>query len=122
MQEGQSDKPRIYGPILAVFLLGWAFFAYGHFFQRYYSEPLSFWKGLLLVSSPVAVLVLAAFLWLRRRWWLPSIEQSLQRHTDVIDRIPDSQVGLWIALASGLCLYAEMMIIRLHASYFQVFA
>ena len=32
------------------------------------------------------------------------------------------RIGLWIALAAGLGLYTELMIIRWHASCFQVFA
>lgn len=48
--------------------------------------------------------------------------EQLEKHTDAIDALPDSRIGLWIALAAGLGLYTELMIIRLHSSYFQLFA
>jgi spermidine synthase len=43
-------------------------------------------------------------------------------HTDSIDALPDAHIGWWIALAAGLGLYIELMVIRVHSSYFQVFA
>ncbi|MDP2935611.1 MAG: hypothetical protein Q8O86_03880, partial [Dehalococcoidia bacterium] len=46
----------------------------------------------------------------------------MEQHTDTIDSLPDSYVGAGIALAAGLGLYLELMIIRLHSSYFQLFA
>jgi len=46
----------------------------------------------------------------------------LERHTDAIDGIPDAALGAAIVLAAALGLYAELMIIRLHSSYFQLFA
>ncbi len=51
-----------------------------------------------------------------------SVERWLAKHTDDIDAIPDARVGLAIALAAGLGLYLELMIVRLHSSYFQLFA
>ncbi len=47
---------------------------------------------------------------------------TLEQHTDLVDTLPDSQAGLWIMLAAGLGLYTELMIIRIHSSYFQLFA
>jgi SAM-dependent methyltransferase len=46
----------------------------------------------------------------------------LTRCAAAIDAIPDSRLGLWIALAAGLGLYSELMIIRFHSSCFQLFA
>ena len=46
----------------------------------------------------------------------------LKKHTSFIDSIPVSQIGLWIALAAGLGLFFELLIIRVHSSYFQLFA
>ena len=51
-----------------------------------------------------------------------SLKKWLKNHTDYIDSLPKSQIGLWIALAAGLGLFAELMIIRVHSSYFQLFA
>lgn len=53
---------------------------------------------------------------------LTLIYDGLEKHTDAIDALPDSHIWLWIALAAGLGLYLELMIIRLHSSYFQLFS
>jgi len=45
-----------------------------------------------------------------------------KKHTSFIDSLPKSQIGLWIALAAGLGLFFELLIIRVHSSYFQLFA
>ncbi len=58
---------------------------------------------------------------LRRFWW-PSVRHHFERHTDYIDSLPASRLPLWIALAAGLGLFAELMMIRIHSSYFQLFA
>lgn len=52
----------------------------------------------------------------------PLGRKRLENHTDAIDALSDSHVGLWIILAAGLTLYLELTIIRLHSSYFQLFA
>lgn len=51
--------------------------------------------------------------------WLSKL---LDRHTAEIDTLPLKRIGLWIALAAGLGLFFELMIIRIHSSYFQLFA
>jgi hypothetical protein len=51
-----------------------------------------------------------------------SLKKWLMNHTDYIDSLPKFHIGLWIALAAGLGLFAELMIIRVHSSYFQLFA
>ena len=72
--------------------------------------------GLLLLGAMVALVLQPGRL-------APSAATpSLDRHIDAIDAIPDQSLGLAIALAAGLGLYCELMIIRLHASYFQLFA
>lgn len=48
--------------------------------------------------------------------------RSLDNITNSIDNFPASKIGPWIALAAGLALYNELMIIRLHSSYFHLFA
>lgn len=46
----------------------------------------------------------------------------LDKHTNDIDSLSKIHIGLWIALAAGLGLFAELMMIRIHSSYFQLFA
>src|SRR4029453_2946425 len=57
----------------------------------------------------------------RERWW-PALEQRLREHTDGIDALPPRYDWLWVALAAGLGLYLELVIVRFHASCFQLFA
>lgn len=52
----------------------------------------------------------------------PFGRKHLEEHTGRIDALPEARLGLWIALASGLGLFLELMIIRIHSSYFQLFA
>ncbi len=41
--------------------------------------------------------------------------------SNTIDNLPDSRVGLWIALAACLSLFLELMIIRFHSTSFHLF-
>ncbi len=104
--------------IIAVVCVGWTLFAMGVF----WSEPLESWADILLFDSPILLAVLVATLWFNRHRWWPWIVKLLEEHTDGIDELPARRLGLYIALAAGLGLYAELMMIRLHASYFQLFA
>ena len=45
-----------------------------------------------------------------------------EKQARIIDSVPGPRLGLWILLAAGLSLFAELMIIRLHSSYFPLFA
>jgi hypothetical protein len=76
----------------------------------------------LLISIPILAAIVSLIIrpkleasWLSRK-------KRLQEHTKIIDAFPKSQIGVWIALAAGLGLFIELMIIRLHSSYFQLFA
>ena len=72
-----------------------------------------FFKILFLGWMVIAVILLKCLFW-RKEW--------LEKHTNSIDAIPDAYIGLWIALAAALGLFTELMIIRIHSSYFQLFA
>jgi hypothetical protein len=50
------------------------------------------------------------------------IYQRLLNYTASIEALPAVRRGLWTALAAGLGLYLELVVIRFHASCFQVFA
>jgi len=104
--------------VVTVPLVGWTLFAVG----TYWRVPLFTWADVLLFSSPVLLSLVAAGLWRSRSRWWPWLGAVLDEHTESVDAIPVSRLGLWIALAAGVGLYAELMIIRLHASYFHLFA
>jgi hypothetical protein len=55
------------------------------------------------------------------RWWSP-LERALSDHTNRVDALPPRFDWLWIALAAGLGLYLELVVVRFHASCFQLFA
>jgi SAM-dependent methyltransferase len=54
--------------------------------------------------------------------WRIKLHHRLLEFTRAIDELPIARLGLWTALAAGLGLYLELVIIRFHASCFQVFA
>jgi len=68
------------------------------------------------------LVLLLVWLWLGRRKWWPRIKDQLEAHTEFIDKLSESKLWLWISLAAGVGLYAELMMIRVHSSFFQVFA
>src|SRR5687768_15625164 len=58
----------------------------------------------------------------RRNRWEPALDDWLRRHTAAVDALPARFDSIWIALAAGLGLYAELALIRYHSSCFQLFA
>ncbi len=120
-QDPSNSAPEIPRPlqvVVALAVVGWLLFAAG----SYWGEPVESWADLLLVGSPILLVLVIGALWrLRARWW-HRLDTVLREHTDSIDGIPAARVGVWIALAAGTGLFAELMIIRLHSSYFQLFA
>ena len=53
---------------------------------------------------------------------LDLVSNIIEKHTKYIDSIPSKKLGLWIALSAGLGLFLELSLIRIHSSYFQLFA
>jgi hypothetical protein len=54
--------------------------------------------------------------------WQNKVRQRLLDYTHAIDELSISRLGLWTALAAGLGIYLELVLIRFHGSCFQVFA
>lgn len=88
-----------------------------HYLEIVDSEVLRF-----AFSIPLLLVIISVVLRpkLVVRW--PLGRKSFEHHTDTIDAIPDSHVGPYILLASALGLYLELTVIRVHSSYFQLFA
>jgi hypothetical protein len=77
----------------------------------------------ILTILPLALFIITpVILWLTRSRWLPWLKGQLDRHTEDVDSLPTPLLWLWISLAAGLGLYTELMIIRMHSSFFQLFA
>ncbi len=106
--------------VVAVLLIGWALFAYGYLWQAYLDGSLKLQSLLVLGVSPALLSVLAVSLWRKRNAWT-GLNDLLQEHTDRVDGIAKARVGLWIAVTAAMGLYIELMIIRVHGSYFQLF-
>lgn len=107
----------------AIPLLALALFASGVLAQLAKSAEHGLGDGLGLAALSLALTAAAAWAWLRRARWLPPTAALLAEHgrtVDVLGRSP--RHGAWIALAAGAGLFAELVLIRLHASYFQLFA
>lgn len=78
---------------------------------------LHLWTALLLALVMIGTAV-------RPDWvgnWTP-LRSLLDRHAKSVDSIQEQQVEGYIAFAAGLGLFLELMVIRLHSSYFQLFA
>lgn len=110
--------PTIRWPVPVVILIGLGLFTFGELVA-----PDTPTEMRLAVGGTVAGLLFLALvaLWQRTRW-LPRFLKSMEQHTDSLDALPDSSIGGWIALASGVGLFVELMLIRWQASTFQFFA
>lgn len=105
----------------AILVAGWAFFTYGYLAQAWLDGTMS-WVSLAVIGvAPIALAVVVVSAWRHRRQ-ASGLRKWLEEHTDAVDAIPDAHVGWWIALVAGLGLYTELMIIRVHGSYFHLFA
>lgn len=78
-----------------------------------------------LYAGIVVVMVFClaiTLLWRRQGPFRSRILDDIDSHTEFLDTLGQGRTGLWIALAAALGLFTELMIIRVHASYFQLFA
>jgi SAM-dependent methyltransferase len=113
----QRGRP-VRWPLYAVFLSGFGLLALGLVAAPNFSleERLPVLGGIALVAAAWA----GAYR-LRGRWW-PAAHKLLEEHTDALDALPERRLGWWIGLAAGSALFAELVLIRWHASTFQLFA
>jgi spermidine synthase len=118
MQESRPKTREWRWPIPALLFVGLVVFTLG-VMANWHGSLLSRWR--MLVPALAAIGGWIALSRTRSRWW-PWLAQRLEEHTQALDNLPERRIGLWIALAAGLGLYLELMIIRWHASCFQVFA
>jgi SAM-dependent methyltransferase len=111
-------EPWAFG--LTIPLVGLSLFALGLMARAWLSD--GGMQSLMLGSfSLAAVVTIGLALMLRRRWW-PWLESILERHAAHLDGLPIDHLGKWIALAAGAGIFAELTLIRVHASFFQFFA
>jgi len=104
---------------IAIVLLSWGVFC--AVAARAYYEDGSRWASAAFVLAGTLPLVLSArAVNTRGRWW-PRLQRWLEASAAQVDALPDRWLPLWIALAAGLALYAELVIIRYHGSCFAIY-
>jgi spermidine synthase len=110
-------------------LAGWTAFAVGLFWQhstRYapFADAPRVWlaNAVIYALAPAALWLIFVLAWRRRDAWWPPLARGLDAHTAWLDAEPAARLGPWILLAAGAGLFAELAIIRVHASFFQLFA
>jgi spermidine synthase len=108
--------------VVVLILVGWFLFWAGFLWQYIREEALDLGTAFILALLPIAVALLGALLWRRRERWGVDLGRKLEELTDQIDAIPVARLGMYVALAAAAGLYAELLMIRLHSSFFQVFA
>ncbi|MGH9962548.1 MAG: hypothetical protein ACREBC_36445, partial [Pyrinomonadaceae bacterium] len=124
MRRGDSRQQgnQVFWMVAAAPMAGWLLFCLGYFWHPMTAAPGSHIRALILSLLPIALVVAARIGFVKQSELRARISRWLEDHTDAIDAIPDARLGIWIAVAAGLGLYGELMIIRLHASFFQLFA
>jgi len=110
--------PRV---ILYFLLLGWTFFCYGLLLE-YIDIIGNVGNVLFWFFSPLVFIIIYKILNSNSYRWWPYLKEELERYADIVDSFSDNHIWLWIILAASLCLYTELMIIRLHTSFFRLFA
>ena len=111
--------------IAIVMAVGWTVFSYAYLYQRFFlseTATRSVPVALLLGLSPVVLAVALIAAARTRGSWADGLNRVLDLHTDAIDAWPKSQLPVRIALAAGVGLFLELGLIRIHSSYFQLFA
>jgi len=74
----------------------------------------------LLISFAIALAL--PWAWYKRAAWWNALNVELQAHTQNVAQQEPAKLTIMVALAAGLALFSELMVIRLHASMFQLFA
>jgi len=79
-------------------------------------------EAAVMTAALSAVLITVYFLWRTYSGYAVQVTGWLAEASSLLDDVPIGKLTFYIILASCLQLFAELMIIRLHASYFQLFA
>ena len=105
--------------LAAAALLGWLVVAAFFVAEAEYLERSAL---AAVVAIPLAAGLLSLVVLGNRRRLAAWAETLLERNTAALEDWPARRVELAIALAAGLGLFAELAIVRLHSSQFQLFA
>ncbi len=113
------SSARLHSFLFLSFLLylEWLIFCLGYRLQFPNENAL---KSVSILCSPALLTLFLGWVWLRRKN-LPSFFDKILE-TNQIETVRENKILWQIGLASALSLFAELMMVRLHASYFQLFA
>lgn len=78
----------------------------------------------ILVFLTLFMAVAVYQIWERFDRWFPPLKQICKDHSRFIDELQKNgtKLGVYIAMAAGLGMFAELVIIRMQADFFQLFA
>jgi SAM-dependent methyltransferase len=110
-------RSRLALPILLI-LASWAVFCVAAALECSH-QNIGWGMGVFCVASVLPLGLARVAYDLRRRWW-PRLQRKLEEHAGRIDAL-SAGTPLWIALAAGLGLYLELVLIRFHSTCFAVF-
>lgn len=103
--------------VFYILLMGWILFFLGWFLQL---PKVEWWHSLLFSMSILLPIFITIFL--KKKNWISKIIDIISDGDSLLDATTNKHINLYIFFAAALSLYLELMIIRLHSSYFQVFA
>ena len=113
----------------SLLLACWSAFVVGLLWQGWVAVPaLEGAPRVRLANASMPLLAVASLwaiaisLWRSRATWSPPLRRALDAHTAALDSIPKARIGFWILATAAVGLFAELMMIRIHASFFQLFA
>ncbi len=118
-----NERSSGYWIILVILFFSIALFSYS-ILWKYFKTP-SLFLGVKIFLIVVPFIFLFFMIWIRSLYYnkkLLFINQLLEKHSKTIDNLSASKIWFWILLSSILSLFMELMLIRLHASFFQLFA
>jgi SAM-dependent methyltransferase len=110
--------PKRSWPVPCVFLAGGILLCYGLTNAHELDAP----TRIGFVSATMGAMVLWLLTGRLREHWRQRLRPMLEAHTHALDALPARQLPLWIALAAGVGLLVELVIVRWHASTFPLFA
>ena len=105
---------------LMILFVGWALCTAGVVleYRNRTDNPIA--MGILFGLAGAGLLAARAAGRSRTGW--PRMRARLEDHTARVDLMSERYDWLWVALAAGLGLYLELVVVRYHASCFQLFA
>jgi hypothetical protein len=120
--EGLDPKneapPAVRWPIPLIFLVGFGLFLFGLLTS---SDAVVAEK--IGLSGAILLLGVAWFAAVRlKESWQPRLLAVLEEYSQSVEALPERHLAWWIGLASAVGLFAELTLIRWHASAFQLFA